>query len=93
MAEALARGTAPPLLQFIGRVAAQFNVAVSQKFLAQSLPVVGGVTGAAINAAFTDHFNAVARYHFGIRALERRHGEEPIRAAYRARLKAPKSPK
>jgi hypothetical protein len=59
---------------------------VSQKFLAQGLPVIGAVTGAAINAAFTDHFNAVARYHFGIRKLERQFGEELIQAAYQAEV-------
>lgn len=86
VAEALARGAAPVLLRFIDRVAAQFNVAVSQKFLAQSIPVVGIATGAAINNAFAGHFNTVARYYFGIRKLERQHGQELVQAEYRRQL-------
>ncbi len=87
VAEALARGTAPTLIHLLSRVAARFNVTVSQKFLAQSLPLVGGLTGAAINGLFTDHFNAVARYHFGIRKLERVHGVRAIQDLYRAELR------
>jgi EcsC protein family len=84
--EAMARGAAPPLLNFIGGVAAQFNVAVSEKWLAQGLPVLGGLAGAFINAAFAEHFNAVACYHFGIRKLERRLGSDVVQAAYRVEL-------
>jgi len=86
ISDAIARGSAPILIQFINRVAARFNLAVSQKFVAQSLPLIGAVTGAAINNAFTGHFNSVARYHFGIRKLERQYGEELVRAAYRRQL-------
>lgn len=85
-AQAIKRGSAPVLLNYISRVAAQFNVAVSQKLLLQTMPIVGGVTGASINAAFSDHFNTVARYHFGIRKLEREYGQEDVQTAYRAAL-------
>jgi hypothetical protein len=30
-----------------------------------------------------DHFNRVARFHFGIRSLERKHGIDVVQAAYR----------
>jgi hypothetical protein len=83
VADAIAKGAAPALINFINRVAAQFNVAVSQKVLAQSIPVIGIATGAAINNAFAGHFNSVARYHFGIRKLERRHRQEQVHAEYR----------
>ncbi len=85
--EAVAKGAAPALVRFLSRVAAEFNVVVSQKFLAQSLPVIGMATGALINAAFTDHFNSVARYHFGIRKLERQYGAERVQELYRAELR------
>src|ERR1700740_2025386 len=85
-AEAMARGAAPALLNFIGRVAARFHVAVSQKFVAQGLPLLGGLTGAVINVAFADHFNTVARYHFGVRKVERLHGRDDVQAAYRAEV-------
>lgn len=84
VAEAMARGTAGQLLNFLGRVAGQFGVVVSKKALAQAVPVVGAVSGAAINLAFSDHFNRVARFHFGVRQLERQFGEEPVQACYKA---------
>jgi hypothetical protein len=84
VSEAITRGTAPVLVRYLGRIAAEFDVVVAQKVLAQSVPVIGIATGALINAAFTDHFNRVARCHFGIRKLERLHGEQAVQDAYRA---------
>jgi hypothetical protein len=78
IAEALAKGSAPKLLALISKIGAQFNIVVSQKFLAQSVPVVGGVSGAVINNAFAGHFNTVAKHHFTIREMERRYGEASI---------------
>ena len=82
IAEAVERGTAPALVKFMGRVAAQFDIAVTEKFLAQSIPVLSIATGVAINAAFAQHFNRVAGFHFGIRRLERQHGGEVVQAIY-----------
>ena len=47
------------------------------------MPLTGAALGALVNAAFTDHFNRVARFHFGILRLEGRYGREAIEAAYR----------
>ncbi|HEX4128995.1 MAG TPA: EcsC family protein [Pirellulales bacterium] len=79
-------GTAPRLVQLLAKIASRFNIAVSEKFVAQSIPLVGAVTGAAINAAFLDHFNRVARYHFGIRRLERIYGVDVVQGAYSAQV-------
>jgi hypothetical protein len=76
-------GTAPRLVQLLAKLGAKFDLAVSQKFIAQSIPLLGAVTGAAINVAFLDHFNRVARYHFGIRRLERLYGADVVQNAYR----------
>ena len=78
VADALARGSAPKLIAFIARIASQFNIVVSQKFLAQSVPVIGIASGAAINNAFCGHFNSVAKYHFTICEMERRFGKDSI---------------
>lgn len=88
VAEALAKGTAPLLVRFLSRVAQRFEFVVTEQLAARLVPVVGALSGGAINAAFTDHFNRVARYHFAIVALERRHGRELVQAAYRAALDA-----
>lgn len=82
IAEQIAKETAPALIRYIARIAAQFNVVVSEKFLAQTVPIISIATGAGINAAFTDHFNRVARFHFGIRKMERQFGRETVQALY-----------
>jgi EcsC protein family len=73
---------APILVRFIAQVASRFGVVVTQKLAAQTLPVVGALGGAAVNYAFVDHFQDVARGHFAIRRLERAYGKETVRAQY-----------
>lgn len=72
------KGSAPVLAKLVTAVAEKFQIRVSQKFLAESLPLVGAVGGGAINYAFTDFFVTTARYHFGIRALEKKYGDQII---------------
>jgi EcsC protein family len=64
--------------------AARFGVVVSQKVAAQALPVVGALGGAAVNYAFIEHFQDIARGHFTVRRLERIYCKERIRAEYDA---------
>lgn len=84
VADSVARGTAPALVRLLGQIASRFEVVLTEKLAAQLVPLAGAVSGALINAAFTDHFNLVARYHFGILRLESLHGREAVRAAYEA---------
>jgi hypothetical protein len=79
----LGKGTAPFLVRFLAQVAARFEIVVSEKVLAELVPVIGAVGGGFINAAFTDHFNSAARFHFGLRVLEKKYGEDVVKAAYR----------
>jgi hypothetical protein len=44
--------------------------------------VIGALGGAAVNYAFIDHFQEVARAHFIIRKLERHYGKDTVREAY-----------
>jgi len=55
---------------------------MSQKIAAQTVAVVGAVGGAAVNLAFIEHFQEVARGHFTVRRLERVYGAEIVRAEY-----------
>jgi len=73
---------APVLVRLVAQVASRFSVAVSEKFAAQFVPIVGAVGGAAINALFVSHFQTMATGHFIIRRLERAHGLEDVRRAY-----------
>jgi hypothetical protein len=67
----LAHEGAPALVRLVTQFAGRFGVVVSQKAAAQAVPVIGALSGAAINVAFTDHFQTLARGHFAIRRLER----------------------
>lgn len=73
---------APVLLRFITLVASRFGVVVTQKVAAQALPVIGALGGAAVNYAFIEHFQEVARGHFTVRRLERIYGKNAVRTEY-----------
>ncbi len=90
LSDALARGTGPVLVRLINAVAARFEIVVTEKVAAQAIPVLGAAMGALINASFTDYFNRIARYHFGVLALERQYGQAAVRMAYLAALQAAK---
>src|SRR6516162_6523905 len=81
-ARALLAEGAPVLVRFIAQNASRFGVVVTQKLAAQAVPVIGALGGAAVNYAFIDHFQEVARAHFVVRRLERRYGDSAVRAAY-----------
>jgi len=73
---------APVIVRFITQVASRFGVAVSEKAVAQAVPILGAAGGAMINFLFIDHFQDMARGHFIVRRLERSFGAEVVRAAY-----------
>jgi hypothetical protein len=75
----------PILVRFLTQVASRFGVVVSQKVAAQALPIVGALGGAAVNYAFIEHFQEVARGHFTVRRLERLYGKDLVETEY-ARL-------
>ncbi|RYB04927.1 EcsC family protein [Lichenibacterium ramalinae] len=86
----IADEAAPVLSRLLGQIASRFGLVVSQKFVAQAVPLLGAVTGAGINAAFMDHYQRLARGHFAVRRLERTYGAALVRAAYeRLRPRAP----
>jgi hypothetical protein len=50
--------------------------------MAQAVAVLGAVGGAALNLAFAEHFQELARGHFTVRRLERGYGSDIVRAEY-----------
>ena len=54
----------------------------------RAVPAIGAAGGALVNVAFNAHFDRVARYHFGIRALERKYGIETVQATYQKLLES-----
>jgi hypothetical protein len=78
----MTREGAPVLVRFVTLVAARFGVPVSEKIVAQSVPLIGALGGASINLLFLAHFQDLARGHFIVRRLERKYGTELVREAY-----------
>ncbi len=75
-------GGAPILVSLIGAIGGRFGSVVSQKVLAQTIPLVGAAGGAAINLVFMSHFQDMAKGHFLIRRLERKYGREVVKKTY-----------
>ncbi|MCW5516371.1 EcsC family protein [Muriicola sp. Z0-33] len=80
--QGLIAGSTNPLLKVIAAVAARFSVQVSEKFVAQAIPVIGAAGGASVNLAFMQHFQRMAEAHFAIRRLERKYGANVVRRSY-----------
>jgi hypothetical protein len=76
------REGAPLFVRFLTQIGSRFGIVVSQKAAAQAIAVLGAVGGAAVNLAFTEHFQDVARGHFTVRRLERIYGADAVRAEY-----------
>lgn len=73
---------APAILRLTTQVAARFGIPVTEKVMAQSVPVLGAAGGALINVLFIKHFQDLARGHFIVRRLEARYGQAAVREAY-----------
>jgi len=80
----LSSESAPALARLITLVAARYKVQLTQKAAGMLVPGIGAVAGATINLMFMNHFQDVSRGHFTVRRLERRYGEEAVRAAWQA---------
>lgn len=69
----------------------KFGVVVSQKLLVQAAPIIGAVTGATINAAFSSYYQTMAHVHFRLRMLEKVHDPAQIQACFERILKLRRS--
>jgi len=81
------KGAASLLTSVIARVAARYEIVVTEKFVVESLPFLGAAGGALINTAFTNYFNETAYYHFGLRYLEKKYGLEEVQKIYLDKMK------
>ncbi|MCX7888785.1 MAG: EcsC family protein [Rhodobacteraceae bacterium] len=84
--------TSPTVRQAIGAVVPRLAAVFGQKIAAQAAPVVGALSGAAVNWVFTAYYQDMARIHFGLMRLSLDSGvpravlEEGLRARLLPRL-------
>lgn len=84
------------LSAYLSKIAGRYAPVVSEKFIAEAIPVLGAIGGAVINVAFIDHFQDKARGHFSLLRLEGEYGAKLVRLEYekiRERLKKNKKRK
>ncbi|MFT4150403.1 MAG: EcsC family protein [Paracoccaceae bacterium] len=74
--------TGPAIQRVIAVVAPRLGIAMGQKLAAQSVPVIGAVTGAAMNAAFLHYYREVAAIRFALLRLAEVHGPAQVSAAF-----------
>ncbi|MBZ8465568.1 EcsC family protein, partial [Escherichia coli] len=70
------------LASLIEKVATRFGIVITEKMAAQVVPVIGALTGATLNTMFTDYYQDMARGHFIVKRLEKKYGNELIKAEY-----------
>jgi len=79
----ISKSGAPALVRLIALIGSRFGVVVSEKAAAQAIPIIGAAGGALINTIFIGHYQDMARGHFIVRRLEKIHGADPVRIAYK----------
>lgn len=75
--------TGAAVQKVIAVVAPRLGLTFGQKLAAQSVPVLGALTGAALNAAFLNWYREVAAIRFALLRLAERHGAEQVSDAFR----------
>jgi hypothetical protein len=73
---------APVVIRVMANLASRFGVVLTDKVVAETVPILGALGGASINLLFISHFQAAARGHFIVRRLERKYGGEFVKREY-----------
>lgn len=74
--------TGPALQKLIATVAPKLAAALGQKLAAQTVPVLGALSGAALNAAFLSYYREAAAIRFALLRLSETHGAAPVLEAF-----------
>ena len=80
--DAIVKGNLPVFVKIIETIASRFGITVSEKMVAQSVPIIGAIGGASINLMFMNHFQDMAEGHFIVKRLEKKYGLEMVKSKY-----------
>lgn len=61
--------TGPTMQRLIALVAPRLSIVLGQKLAAQSVPLLGAITGGGTNYVYTKYYQQIAHVHFGLRRL------------------------
>ena len=74
----------------IATIAPKLAAVLGQKLAAQAVPVIGAVSGAALNAAFLSYYRDVACVRFELVKLGQTHGADAVEAEFRIAVTPPR---
>lgn len=80
--QGIGSASGPALVRLITALANRFGIVVTQKAMAQAIPLIGAVGGGLVNTMFISHYQDMARGHFAIRRLERKYSAEVVQKYY-----------
>ena len=75
--------------QLVARAAEKFALTLNTRLPSQAVPILGALSGAAVNLAFVSYYEKMAEVHFRILRLSELYSQEEISAAYAAVLARP----
>ena len=82
--------TGTAVQKMISTIAPKLAVAMGQKLVAQAVPVIGAISGAALNAAFLTYYREVAAVRFGLLRLAETYGKDAVEAEFRLSVTPPR---
>jgi hypothetical protein len=68
----------------IRAIAPQLGLVLSEKYVAEAIPIAGAAAGGTLNYIFMDFYQQMARVHFAVREVERHNDSEAVRAYFDA---------
>ncbi|TXD82730.1 EcsC family protein [Subsaximicrobium wynnwilliamsii] len=74
------------LSNIVAKIASRLSLFMSEKFLAQAIPVLGAVSGGSLNFIFVNHFQKMASAHFTVRRLERKYGVPLVQEVFEKKI-------
>lgn len=74
--------TGPTLAKLVETAAPRLAATLGQKLALQTVPVLGAVSGAALNGAFLRYYRDMAAVRFGLMAMAQVHGAGPVAQAF-----------
>ncbi len=75
--------TGPSVQKMISGIAPKVGAVLSQKLAAQTVPVIGAVSGAGINYTFITYYQQIAHVRFKLRKLAEAHGIEAVLSEFK----------
>lgn len=82
--------TGPALQKVIATVAPKLAATLGQKLAAQAVPLLGAVSGAALNAAYLRYYREMARIRFALMRLTVQHGAEAVMLRFATATRPPR---